>query len=51
MNVFFEKLKEFHDRIEDQDFSVDDKSQDFEKCNSCTFRAVCRRVFNVSRKN
>jgi len=44
-----EKLTDsFADHIKAQQFAVDSKQQDFETCNECAYRAVCRRVYTVS---
>ncbi|WP_407398906.1 PD-(D/E)XK nuclease family protein [Treponema sp.] len=51
MNVFHQKTEEFFNRVKELNFSVTQEEQDFDRCNSCTFRAFCRRVFNVSRKD
>lgn len=51
MKVFHQKVKEYCEKITAMDFSVNDLDQDFDRCNGCTFRAMCRRVFNISRKN
>lgn len=50
IDLFLQKAQEFADRIRNNDFQVNNADQNFEKCNECTFRALCRRVFNVSRK-
>ena len=38
-------------KITGYDFSVTNENQDFNTCNRCDFRAVCRRVFNISRQD
>lgn len=48
---FIECAKQFAQKIEAADFSVSSTEQDFDTCNSCDFRAVCRRVFNISRQD
>lgn len=51
MNLFHQKTDEYYQKIRGGDFSISDANQHFDMCNTCTFRALCRRVFNVSRKN
>ncbi|MCQ2240712.1 PD-(D/E)XK nuclease family protein [Treponema sp.] len=51
MKLFHQKTAEYFDRLASKDFKVNDLNQDFDKCNECTFKALCRRTFNVSRKN
>lgn len=51
INVFIQKVDEFYNKIKSLDFSVTNINQDFSKCNSCTLRAICRRVFNISKKD
>ena len=51
MTLFQQKTDEYYQRIRNGDFSISDSNQNFEMCNNCTFRALCRRTFNVSRKN
>lgn len=51
MKLFQQKTDEYYHRIRNGDFSISDSNQNFEMCNNCTFRALCRRTFNVSRKN
>lgn len=50
MDLFLKALDHFTERIEQKDFSVNSISQNFEKCNTCSNRAVCRRTFNISRQ-
>lgn len=47
---FWQAVEEFIQRIQNNDFSVSDEIQNFETCNSCRYKAVCRRTFNVSRQ-
>lgn len=51
MQKFRECAEQFAQKIEAADFSVNDAEQDFTVCNECDFRAVCRRVFNISRQD
>lgn len=45
-----ECAENFAKRIEASDFSTNKLVQTFSVCNSCDYRALCRKVFNVSRK-
>ncbi len=47
---FNQAVEEFIQRIQNNDFSVSDEIQNFETCNGCRYKAVCRRTFNVSRQ-
>jgi hypothetical protein len=40
---------QFAGSIAQQNFTVDKTKQNFEQCNDCAYRAVCRRVYTVSR--
>ena len=51
MKIFHQKKEEFYERLQNLDFSVNEQDQDFDICNKCTFRAFCRRVFNISHKD
>ena len=51
MEVFEEAVRDFVKCLQASDFSVSNSNQDFETCNKCNKKAVCRRTFNVSRKN
>ena len=51
MKIFHQKTEEFYERLQNLDFSVNEQDQDFDICNKCTFRAFCRRVFNISHKD
>lgn len=44
-----ELTNQFAENIMHHNFAVDNKTQDFDQCNSCAYRAVCRRVYTVSR--
>lgn len=48
---FNQAVEEFIQRIQENDFSVSDETQNFETCSGCRYKAVCRRTFNVSRQN
>ncbi len=48
----FENLMEvFAERIKNHDFGLDDKIQNFDLCHPCKNKGICRRTFNVSRKD
>lgn len=49
MKAFHDCVEKFSERIEARDFSVDSEIQTFDVCNECVYRAVCRRVFTVSK--
>lgn len=51
MQKFLVCAKQFVQKVGAADFSVTDEAQDFTVCNECDFRAVCRRVFNISRQD
>ena len=51
MQKFKECMELYAQKIAGYDFSVTHENQDFNTCNSCDFRAVCRRVFNISRQD
>lgn len=48
---FKEAAETFIHRIETSDFSVSQEVQNFQVCNKCRCKAVCRRTFTVSRQN
>lgn len=51
LELFYKALDRFTLRLKEKDFSVNNISQGFETCNSCSNRAVCRRTFNISKQN
>lgn len=50
MYLFAKTLERFTERMEQKDFSVNHVSQNYEKCNGCSNRAVCRRTFIISKQ-
>lgn len=48
---FSEMSELFINRINNFDFKVSEKEQNYEVCNECRQKALCRRTFTVSRKN
>lgn len=50
-SMFLEAITTFTQKVKDGDFSVDDKNQDFETCSGCGYKAICRRTFNVSKRD
>ncbi len=48
----FESLLDvFSDRVENLDFTLDEGAQTFEVCRNCKNKGICRRTFNVGRKD
>ena len=46
-----ECVQNYVQKIQAGDFSLNPKVQNFEKCISCDFNSICRKTFNVSKKN
>lgn len=51
INKMLECTQRYAQRIKENNFSVNEKVQDFQTCTSCYYKAVCRRTFTVNRKN
>lgn len=51
MQKFLDSMEEYSLKIKTKDFSINNDNQDFAKCNSCNYRAICRRTFNISRQD
>lgn len=46
-----ECVEHFAERIENCNFEINKSVQSFSVCNSCEYRAICRKVFNIGKKN
>lgn len=51
MDLFQKGLEYFNQQIKAKDFSVNSFNQNFDTCNGCSNRAICRRTFNISRQD
>lgn len=51
MKYLDDKISEFKSKILDSNFRISKDNPDFEKCTKCSYRAVCRRTFNISKGN
>ena len=50
MKFFYQCLDEFAKNISEGEIKISDEKQNFDICYPCTFRAICRRVFQIGRK-
>jgi len=48
---FVELSENYASRIKNLDFSLDLKNFNEEQCYDCAYKAVCRKIFNISKKN